>query len=66
MVKLKMCWDNVFLNFPCDTEEKFIYCTGADMNEPILTQFDELGFEVWLQVEPGNANVTELIHLMLI
>lgn len=57
--------DNVFLNFPCDTEKEYIYCTGVDMNEPILSQFDELGFQVWLQVEPGNADVSELIHLML-
>lgn len=57
--------DYVFLNFPCDTDDEFIRCIGADMNEPILNQFDELGFEVWLQVEPGNANVSELIHLML-
>jgi hypothetical protein len=35
------------------------------MNEDILTAFDEQGYDVWLQVEPGNADVDQLIDIVL-
>jgi hypothetical protein len=57
--------DGVFLTFPCDTEAESIRCTAVDQNEATLDLFDQLGYQVWLQVEPGHADVTELIHLML-
>ncbi|MCX6557110.1 MAG: hypothetical protein NTW95_06720 [Candidatus Aminicenantes bacterium] len=36
-----------------------------DVNEAYLEQFDRNGFQVWLQVEPGNADVDTLIRLAL-
>ena len=36
-----------------------------DRNEEALTLFDELGVDVWLQVEPGDAPVDELFHAIL-
>ena len=38
---------------------------GEDRNEPALRLFDELGFRIWLQVEPRFASVEELLHLVL-
>jgi hypothetical protein len=54
-----------FLNFPVETDDRLITFTYADMNEAALTLFDERGVQVWLQVEPGNANMIELIDLVL-
>ncbi|MCI0513941.1 T9SS type A sorting domain-containing protein [candidate division KSB1 bacterium] len=36
-----------------------------DQNEVYLNYFDQAGFKVWLQVEPGAARVDTLIHLVL-
>ena len=57
--------EGTFFNFPADTENPLIQTSEADGNEEILTLFDRVGLRVWLQVEPGNAPVDELIHLML-
>jgi len=53
------------LNFPAQTDELLIQVSQEDGNEEVLTLFDSIGLRVWLQVEPGNAPVDELIHLML-
>lgn len=42
-----------------------IHFSMKDRNEEALTLFDALGAQVWLQVEPGNAPVEELIELVL-
>jgi hypothetical protein len=52
-------------NFPAATENPLIAGSHEDGNEDALTLFDKIGLRVWLQVEPGNAPVEELIHLML-
>jgi hypothetical protein len=36
-----------------------------DISEPVLKLFDELGYRVWLQTEPGWAPVDQAFHLML-
>ena len=36
-----------------------------DRNEPALRLFDELGFRIWLQIEPRFASVDQLLHLVL-
>ena len=54
-----------YLNFPCETDDPNIHCGPVDMNESMLTTFDEQGFDVWLQVEAGNANMDELIDIVL-
>ena len=53
------------LNFPGETEEANIYFTSEDKNEEVLTLFDEMGGQIWLQVEPGDASMEELIRILL-
>ena len=36
-----------------------------DENEEYLSLFDEAGFSVWLQVEPGNVDIVELAKLVM-
>lgn len=57
--------DGTHLNFGCKTDDPNIHCEDADANEQTLTLFDEKGFEVWLQVEPGNADIEKLIDIVL-
>jgi hypothetical protein len=38
---------------------------GSDQNEEYLTRFDNEGIKVWLQVEPGAANLDTLISIVL-
>ncbi len=53
------------LTFPCETDDLFITCGYVDMNEQALSLFDLNGVSVWLQVEPANADVNELLNIML-
>ena len=39
--------------------------TPEDLSEPVLKLFDELGYRVWLQTEPGWAPVDQAFHVML-
>ncbi|HLF91008.1 MAG TPA: hypothetical protein VI451_18840 [Anaerolineales bacterium] len=57
--------NGTYLNFPLDSKIEEVYTSYVDLNEDILTRFDEMGGQVWLQVEPGNADVEDLIHAML-
>jgi hypothetical protein len=57
--------EGTYLNFDCKTDDPNIHCGYVDINEQTLTLFDEKGFDVWLQVEPGNADVDELIEIVL-
>jgi len=38
---------------------------STDYNEAYLNHFDTTGINVWLQVEPGEANIDTLIHIVL-
>ncbi len=38
---------------------------SEDLNEDYLDYFDENGTKVWLQVEPGSANIDTLISLVM-
>jgi hypothetical protein len=62
----RYCW----LNFPAPEGKKSsdyenILFAPLDDNEAYLQAFDEAGIKVWLQVEPGGADVETLIHLIL-
>ena len=57
--------DGTYLNFSCEAKNPNIRCGYVDMNEDLLTAFDEQGFDVWLQVEAGNADMDELIDIVL-
>lgn len=54
------------LNFP-NPGGSWPYITfgSTDQNETYLDRFDQEGFRVWLQVEPGAADVDTLIHLVM-
>ena len=57
----------VRLSFPAPGRASFanIVFSEQDANEAYLEQFDQNGFQVWLQVEPANADVGTLIDLVL-
>jgi hypothetical protein len=57
----------VRLSFPAPGGASFpnIVFAGQDANETYLEQFDKNGFQVWLQVEPADADVGTLIDLVL-
>ena len=57
--------EGTLLNFPAEPESPLIAVSERDDTERLLTLFDEMGGRVWLQVEPGNAPVEELIDLIL-
>jgi hypothetical protein len=42
-----------------------IIFSGTDENEQYFDAFDAAGLKIWLQVEPGDANVSTLISLIL-
>ena len=48
------------LGFPLSKEIENVYGEEEDLYEEYLTAFDEAGYSVWLQVEPGNANLADL------
>ena len=60
--------DGCYLNFPNpypDSSFDKVSFGNKDDNEVYLDFFDKKGIEVWLQVEPGFANVATLIDLAL-
>lgn len=56
-----------FLQFPNPDEAYYPYIefSSNNENEKYLEAFDNAGVKVWLQVEPGNADVGTLIDLVL-
>jgi hypothetical protein len=57
------------LSFPNPTPgvsyPNIVFKTTVDENEPYFDAFDAAGIKVWVQVEPGNADVGTLIDLAL-
>ena len=57
------------LNFPAPNGQAGAYpdivFSEEDKNEAYLTQFDQKGVKVWLQVEPGDTDVLTQIDLIL-
>jgi hypothetical protein len=49
---------------PDETDSDIKFSAAAEA-EPYLTAFDRQGIKVWLQVEPGNADVATLIDLVM-
>ena len=57
---------NVF-GFPAPSgysSTKYIQYASKDKFEDILTKFDEVGFNVWLQVEPGDNDLIEIAKIV--
>ena len=60
--------DGCYLNFPNpypDSSYNKIFFGSKDGNEKYLDYFDRKGIKVWLQVEPGFADIITLIDLAL-
>ena len=53
------------LNFPVEGDYELIYGSSTDHNEEIFNLFDQSGYRVWLQVEPGNASIDDLIEIVM-
>lgn len=56
------------LNFPrpnASPETLDILYSDEDENEAALTAFDKAGFSVWLQVEPGSADIEALAKVVM-
>lgn len=53
------------LEFPGDGNGPFDYTRFSNIHENYLNYFDKHGIKVWLQVEPGFADVNTLIDLVL-
>lgn len=58
---------NIGLNFPNPTgqAQPHMNFSATDKNEAHLTAFDAAGVNVWLQVEPGDADMEDLIDIVL-
>ncbi len=57
---------NMRLNFPSQgMNPSHVQFINTDENEEYLTRFDKEGYNVWLQVEPGAANLDSLIEIVL-
>ncbi|MEN9564765.1 MAG: hypothetical protein RIR73_3009 [Chloroflexota bacterium] len=54
-----------YLSFNAKADDPNITSGYVDMNAQTLDLFDQNGFKVWLQVEPGNADMLTLIDLVL-
>ena len=57
--------DSCSLNFPVAGEYDYIYGSKNDRYEEYLDKFDEMGYSVWLQVEPGYADLVTLAKLVM-
>lgn len=53
------------LSFPSSQAYPHVFFETEDWNEEYLTTFDSNGTKIWLQVEPGFADVGKLIDLVL-
>ncbi len=53
------------LNFPVEGSYPNISGSATDHNEEIFDLFDQNGYRVWLQVEPGNASIDTLIDIVM-
>jgi hypothetical protein len=51
--------------FPGTQQNENILFSSKERNEEALNLFDRQGIQVWLQIEPGQAPVDELIRIVL-
>ena len=57
--------DTCRLNFPVTGKYDYIKGSEDDLYEEYLDAFDKAGYSVWLQVEPGYADLETLAKLIL-
>jgi hypothetical protein len=58
---------HTWINFPKPEgmDDEFILSTNIEMNEVYLDRFEDMGVDVWLQVESGDADMLTLIDMVL-
>jgi len=61
----KLDGEGTQLSFPGRSDVPYIEFSSEDENEQTLSLFDLRNIHVWLQVEPGKANVETLFDLIL-
>lgn len=57
--------DSCGLNFPVEGNYDYIRGSKNDLYDSYLDKFDEMGYSVWLQVEPGDADLVTLATLVM-
>lgn len=57
--------DTCRLYFPVNGNYNYIDDSKSDRYEEYLDKFDELGYSVWLQVEPGYADLVTLADIVM-
>lgn len=57
--------DSCQLRFPVSGEYDYIRGSKNDFYEEYLNAFDKYGYSVWLQVEPGYADLETLVKLVM-
>lgn len=57
--------DTCHLYFPVSEDYDYIEGSKYDKYEEYLTAFDKKGYSVWLQVEPGYADLETLVKLVM-
>ena len=57
--------DSCDLRFPVSGDYENIRGSKEDLFEKYLAKFDELGYSVWLQVEPAYADLETLVELVM-
>jgi hypothetical protein len=61
-------WSNgdIGVNFPSAGKQiSHVYFNDVDENEAYLTKFDNTGLKMWLQIEPGSADIDTLMDLVM-
>lgn len=53
---------NCMVNFPLEKPIEYVNDFPVDENEDFLNLCDEKGYKVWLQVEPGDADLVSLAY----
>ena len=53
------------LSFPGENSDPLIQHTATDLNEEVFRLFDRNGVKVWLQIEPGYADVVKVLDEVL-
>lgn len=56
---------DIYVQFPNASPLPHCHFNTVDHNESYLDAFDNAGIKVWLQIEPGAANVNDLIDIVL-
>ena len=63
--RIELSQGTCVLSFPSNQTYPHMFFETQDRNEALFTAFDENGIKVWLEVEPGFADIDQLIDVVL-